>query len=79
MAESKDYLEMTFKSINCFADDGKLDAEELGKIFDIAMRDGELDANERRVLNNIINRVRPEELDGPLLEKMDEIKNQFWE
>lgn len=49
MSENRDYLEMSFKSINCFANDGKLDAEELGVILDIALRNGVVDDNEKRV------------------------------
>ncbi len=33
MSEAQDYLEMSFMSINCFANDGKLDAVELGKFL----------------------------------------------
>ena len=32
MNENRDYLEMTFHSINCFANDGKLDVDELNQI-----------------------------------------------
>ena len=76
MSESRDYLEMTFRSINCFADDGKLDANELGKIFDIAKRDGVVDSNEKRVLTNIISRITSSELDQAMLDKLDEIKKE---
>ena len=38
--ESRDYLEMSFRSISCFTDDGKLSANELGEILIIAERDG---------------------------------------
>jgi DnaJ-domain-containing protein 1 len=62
MSESRDYLEMTFRSINCFADDGTLQASELQDIFDIALRDGVVDANETRVLRNIIKRIKSSEL-----------------
>lgn len=62
MSESRDYLEMTFRSINYFADDGTLQASELQDIFDIALRDGVVDANETRVLRNIIKRVKSSEL-----------------
>ncbi len=62
MSESRDYLEMTFRSINCFADDGTLQASELQQIFDIALRDGVVDANETRVLQNIIKRIKSSEL-----------------
>ncbi|MEH6449196.1 MAG: hypothetical protein V7765_11035 [Oleispira sp.] len=75
--ESRDYLEMSFQSINCFADDGKLDAIELGKIFDIALRDGVVDSNEIRVLHQIFMRLKPEELDKEMLEKIEQIKNEI--
>ena len=77
MSESRDYLEMTFQSINCFADDGRLDAQELRKIFDIAKRDGVVDDNEKRVLTNIISKVKPEELDQDMLQIMNTIKHEI--
>ena len=64
--ESRDYLEMSFRSIECFSDDGKLDAGELASILEIAERDGKIDQNEIRVLRNIIRRVQPEDLDAGL-------------
>ena len=73
MTESRDYLEMTYKSINCFADDGKLDVSELDEIFNIAKRDGVVDANEKRVLANIIKQLKPEELTAEMNKKLQEI------
>lgn len=72
--ESRDYLEMSFRSINCFADDGKLDAKELDELLSIALRDGNIDDNEKRVLENIMSKVRKEEIDYALRSKMHEIK-----
>lgn len=77
MSDSKDYLEMSFRSIQCFADDGKLDAEELGKILDIAERDGVIDENEIRVLTNIIARIKPEEVDDAMKAKLSEISEKI--
>ncbi|MFT6903838.1 MAG: hypothetical protein ACJAS1_000483 [Oleiphilaceae bacterium] len=74
MSESRDYLEMTFHSINCFANDGTLDLNELKQILKIALKDGVVDDNEKRVLANIINRLNDTELDGELLSKVQEIK-----
>jgi len=76
MKEPRDYLEMSFRSIECFSNDGKLDAKELGKIFDIATRDGIVDNNEKRVLKNIISKITPAELDEEMLKKLAEI-NEF--
>ncbi|MDX1342550.1 MAG: hypothetical protein R3309_04530 [Reinekea sp.] len=77
MTESRDYLEMTFRSIECFADDGKLDADELMTIANIALRDGVVDDNEKRVLKNIIARLNPEELDDELQEKIRGLTTLF--
>jgi len=77
MSESRDYLEMSFRSIECFTDDGRIDAIELGKLLDIAERDGEIDQNEIRILRGIISRIRPEEVDEPLREKLQEISDKI--
>ena len=66
MNEPRDYLEMSFRSIKCFSNDGKLDANELGQILAIAEKDGVIDQNEIRVLQNIISKVEPHEIDEPM-------------
>ena len=73
MVQSRDYLEMSFRSIECFTNDGRIDAYELGKILDIAEKDGEVDQDEIRVLRGIISRIRPDEVDEPLRQKLEEI------
>ncbi|TBU80754.1 hypothetical protein DNK06_09680 [Pseudomonas daroniae] len=77
MSESRDYLEMSFRSIQCFADDGRLDVQELGSLLDIAERDGVIDDNEIRVLTRIIARIKPEELDQPMRDKLAEIARKI--
>ncbi|MFT7559468.1 MAG: hypothetical protein ACI93R_001379 [Flavobacteriales bacterium] len=77
MAESRDYLEMTFRSIECFSNDGILDAVELGTILDIAERDGEIDGNEIRVLRNIISRIKPSEVDDAMKLKLQQISDKI--
>ncbi|MBU2986234.1 hypothetical protein KO528_12810 [Saccharophagus degradans] len=70
MTESRDYLEMSFRSIECFANDGKLDAKELGKIIAIAEKDGEIDQNEVRVLRSIVAKIKPAEVDDAMKTKL---------
>tara|TARA_R110001592_G_scaffold103298_2_gene291157 strand:- start:22026 stop:22265 length:240 start_codon:yes stop_codon:yes gene_type:complete len=77
MSEKRDYLEMTFHSINCFANDGTLDVKELKQIVAIALKDGVVDDNEKRVLSNIIGRLNEAELEGELLAKVEEIKKTY--
>jgi len=70
MSESKDYIEMAFRSIECFKKDGKLDAKELDSIIKIAERDGVIDQNEIRVLQKIISKIKPEEVDDAMRKKL---------
>ena len=77
MTESRDYLEMTFHSINCFADDGKLDIAELNQIVDIALKDGVVDDNEKRVLSNIISRLSTDELKGALKVRVEQLRKEL--
>lgn len=77
MIESRDYLEMSFRSIQCFSNDGKLDAAEFGKILKIAEKDGVIDNNEMRVLKNIISRIKPHELNDAMRVKMLEISQKI--
>jgi len=77
MRESRDYLEMSFRSIECFADDGKIDAVELGKILAIAEKDGVIDQNEIRVLRGIISRIKPEEVDAAMREQLKKISEMI--
>ncbi|GAB1267823.1 hypothetical protein NBRC116493_10760 [Aurantivibrio infirmus] len=77
MTEGNDYLEMTFRSIDCFANDGRLDVDELNQILDIALRDGMVDENEKRVLRNIISRLTTKDLTASMKVRVGEISQQL--
>jgi hypothetical protein len=77
MTEARDYLELTFRSIQCFANDGKLDANELGKLVALAERDGVIDQNEIRVLRNIVAKIKPYEVDAAMKQKLQELSDKI--
>jgi len=77
MTESRDYLEMSFRSIECFANDGKLDSAELEKILKIAEKDGVIDQNEIRVLQNIISKIEPHEIDESMKIMLQEVADKI--
>lgn len=77
MSESRDYLELTYKSIHCFSNDGKLDADELGKLVAIAERDGKFDQNEVRVLKSIIQRIKPDEIDAAMQARLADLSRKL--
>lgn len=67
MTGARDHLEMAYRSISCFGNDGELKLDELRQIVAIAERDGVVDENERRVLRAILSRLTPAELDSRML------------
>lgn len=77
MSEPRDYLEMSFRSIQCFSNDGRLDVQELGALLTIAERDGVIDDNEIRVLKKIIAHIKPEEIDPAMRDKIAEVAKKI--
>ena len=77
MNESRDYLELSFRAVECFGNDGRLDAAELDRLIAIAERDGRFDVNEVRVLKNIIGRIRPDEIDAAMKARLDALAKQL--
>jgi len=77
MNESRDHLELTFRSVSCFGNDGRLDAAELGKLIGIAERDGRIDANEMRVLKRIIEQIRPDEIDAAMKTRLEALSAEL--
>ncbi len=73
MNDAKDHIQMALKSIEGFANNGKLDANELQEIIDIAERDGVIDQDEIRVFRSIISRIDPSEVDDEMRQKLTEI------
>ena len=70
MSESKDYIEMAFRSIQCFDNEGKLNNKELNNTISIAERDGVIDQNEIRVLQKIISKIKTDEIDDTSLRRL---------
>ena len=77
MTESKDYIEMAFRSIECFSNDGKLNTKALDDVIRIAERDGVIDQNEIRVLQKIISKIKPEEVDSRVRQKLDHLAKKI--
>ncbi|MFT0212678.1 hypothetical protein VQ643_08665 [Pseudomonas sp. F1_0610] len=74
---SRDWLEMLDHLMASYRNGGKLDAFELTKIIDIAKRDGQLDANEIRVLQKIILSIKPDEVDAEMRLQLERIKDKI--
>ena len=74
MQQAKSYIEIAIESIQAFANDGKLDAAELQRMLDIALRDGQIDADELRVLGKIVMQAEKGPLDTDVQRLIAEIR-----
>jgi DnaJ-domain-containing protein 1 len=77
MSESRDYLEMAYRSIECFSNDGVLKPDELKSIVAIALRDGVVDENEKRVLRSILAKLKPVDLTEEMLIAVGQLRQQL--
>ncbi|AFU98230.1 hypothetical protein [Simiduia agarivorans] len=71
------HIEMSLLSIECFTNDGKLDADELGKLIALAERDGVITQEEISVLTSIIKRIKPEEVTADMRARLKALGNKF--
>ncbi len=54
---STSHIDIAVQSIGCFTDDGTLDAGEVRNLLNLALRDGVVDADEKRVLSNVFSKI----------------------
>lgn len=71
------HIEMSLLAIECFMNDGKLDAKELDKLVALAEQDGELTQEEINVLNSVIKRIKPEEIDAAMKRRLDSLSKKI--
>jgi hypothetical protein len=69
--------QMTLEWVKSVANDGKLDADELDRIVDIAMRDGFVDEEEKMVLINVITNLDSTDFDLGLWDKVEQLIRKF--
>ncbi len=74
MKEKHSHLEIAIASIACFQDDGRLDVSELDRLVSIAERDGSINPEEARVLEGVISKVEPSELDAGMKARIEELR-----
>lgn len=71
------HLEIAASSVRVFANDGTLDIRELEHLLAVALRDGSVNDDERRVLGNILNRVREHEVTSAVWARIGEVRRQY--
>ncbi|MGD8913644.1 MAG: hypothetical protein PVI97_12185 [Candidatus Thiodiazotropha sp.] len=71
------HIDMSLLSIDCFMNDGTLDAMELDKLVSLAEADGKFTQEEIRVLTSVIKRIKPEEIDAAMKKRLEALSNKL--
>ena len=73
----KSHIEITIESMKVFLNDGQLDIAELNFLLGIALRDGGINDDERRVLKNIIAQAEKSALDPTTRAHIEQVKSEY--
>jgi len=69
-------IELAYASFAVFADDGTIDMGELNFLLGLALKDGKISDDERRILNNIFNRIQEEDVSSEVWERIQAVRLQ---
>ena len=70
-------LQIVTAAIRVFSDDGTLDLPELDYLLSVAMRDGVMDAEERRVLSHVLDRISEQDVAPEVWRRIGEVRAQY--
>jgi hypothetical protein len=69
-----DHLQLSLAAIPAFADDGRLSLDELDHLLGLALRDQVIDADETRVLGNILDRAERDGVDADVQARITQVR-----
>jgi hypothetical protein len=71
------YITMACESIPIFANDGTIDSRELDHLVRLALDDGVVDQDERRVFRNILATITPGRVTKEVWDRIQSLKKAF--
>ena len=74
MTTPKSHIEIAFRSIPVFADDGQIDVGEINFLLGLALRDNTIDEDERRVLAKVFAEAEKSSLPVAVQERIAEAR-----
>ncbi len=77
MAHDSRWMEIAYNAIPVFANDGTIDMEELNFLLGLALKDGEIDDDEKRVLGRIFGKVGIDEVEPRVWEKITAVRKKY--
>ncbi|MEM9552737.1 MAG: hypothetical protein AAGC60_00640 [Acidobacteriota bacterium] len=75
-ASGSSYIELAYSSIRIFADDGTVDMAELNFLLGLALKDGRIDDDERRVLGKIFDQAAKTDLSMAVRARIREVRKK---
>ena len=76
MPQAKSHIEIAFRSIAVFADDGQLDIGEINFLLGLALRDEIVDEDEKRVLGTIFAQAEQTRIDAAVAARIAQLRVQ---
>lgn len=70
------YLELKYSAAKIFADDGTIDLAELNFLLGLALKDGIIDDDERRVLGRIFEQAEKTSLSRTVQSRIHEVRRR---
>lgn len=77
MPEVSSHIQIARNAIRVFADDGTLDINELSFLLGIALADGEIDDEERRIPGNVFRRVDRGDVEPRVWERIASVRKKY--
>lgn len=74
MIKPNSHIEIAYSSIRVFSDDGRMDLGELNFLLGLALRDGEVDEDEKRVLRKVFSQAEQAMLSANVAERIAEAR-----
>lgn len=74
MPQAKSHIEIAFRSIAVFADDGQLDIGEINFLLGLALRDEIVDEDEKRVLGQIFAQAEKGRVPPNVQARIEEVR-----
>ncbi len=75
--EIPSHVKMIMESIRSFANDGLYSVDEIERIITIALEDGEVNADERRVLASVLEKARHTPFDDEVKPYIDSLSKLY--
>ncbi len=76
MSSESSYIELAYSSIRIFADDGTVDMGELNFLIGLALKDNQIDEDEKRVLRRIFEHAEKTKLSLAVRARIRELRRR---